>query len=257
MPNLDMDSLCNDYGRPHIVAYHCEQKLLAATRLKTKDPKGLKTLPVLMDKCVAMLREVQDFATSNSLGTIRQIIEKLPEQMQKDWAKWSHQEFKTTRRQARFEEFVRFIQDEAAEANSLYGQVVSGNLKQSLRVGQKGATVLNTTAISDSTPKIGSVTCPFCDQKHELSACSRFKKLRRYKRIAFLMKQGRCFQCLDAGHASRDCKSKQRYNLEGCTNDRHYTLLHKNASSPLIVKRYCAPLRRISIRTEFLVVIFS
>ena len=168
---LAMDSLYNDYGQPHIVAHHCEQKLLAAPRLKTKDPKGLKTLSVLMDKCIALLRDVQDFATSNSLGTIRQIIEKLPEQMQKDWAKWSHHEFKTTGRQARFEKLVRFVQDGAAEANSLYGQVVYGNLKQSLHVGQRGATVLNTTAIPDFTPKTGSLTCPFCDGKHELSAC--------------------------------------------------------------------------------------
>ena len=95
---LAMDSLYNDYGQPHIVAHHCEQKLLAAPRLKTKDPKELKTLSVLMDKCVAMLRDVQDSATLNSLGTIRRIIEKLPEQTQKDWAKWSYHEFKDYRK---------------------------------------------------------------------------------------------------------------------------------------------------------------
>ena len=100
---LAMDSLNNNYGQPHIVAHHCEHKLPAAPRLKTKDPKGLKTLSVLMDKWVAMLKDVQDFATLNSLGTIRRIIEKLPEQTQKDWAKWSYQEFKATGRQARFE----------------------------------------------------------------------------------------------------------------------------------------------------------
>ena len=86
-----MDSQCNNYGQRHIVAYHCEQKLLAAPMLKTKDPKGLKTLSVLMD--VAMLQDVQDFVTLNSLGTIRRIIKKLPEQTQKDWVKWSYQEF--------------------------------------------------------------------------------------------------------------------------------------------------------------------
>ena len=191
---LAMDSLHNHYGQPHIVAHHCEQKLLAASRQKTKDPKGLKTLSVLMDKCVAMLRDKQDFATLNSLGTIQRIIEKLYEQTQKEWAKWSYQEFKMAGRQARFEELVRFVQDEAAEANSLYGQVVCGNLKQSLHVGQRGATVPNNTSIFHFTPKIGSLTCPFCDRKNVLSACSRFKKLRRFKRIAFLMKQGRAFK---------------------------------------------------------------
>ena len=73
-----------------------------------------------MDKCVAMLRNVPSFATLNSLGTIRRIIEKVPEQTQKDWAEWSYQEFKTTGRQAKFEELARFVQNEAGEANS-YG----------------------------------------------------------------------------------------------------------------------------------------
>ena len=45
------------------------------------------------------------------------------------------------------------------------------------------------------------------------------------------MKQGRCSQCLDAGHTSRNCKSKQRCNVEGCTKDRHHTLLHKDNAS--------------------------
>ena len=142
---------------------------------------------------------------------------------------------------------MRFVQDEAAGASSLYGPVVYGNLKQSLHVGQRGATVLNTTAIPDFTPKTGSLTCPFCDGKHELSACSRFEKLRRCKRITFLMKQGRCFQCLDAGHTSRDCKFKQRCNVEGCTNDRYHTLLHKDNASSLAdsKKVLCAATKNI------------
>ena len=40
------------------------------------------------------------------------------------------------------------MQGEAGEANSLYGQIVNGNLKQSLHVGQRGATVLNTKSTS-------------------------------------------------------------------------------------------------------------
>ena len=38
-------------------------------------------------------------------------------------------------------------------------------------MGKRGATVLNVTSTPDSTPKIGSLTCPFCKGTHKLSAC--------------------------------------------------------------------------------------
>ena len=55
-----------------------------------------------MEKCLAMLVDIQDFATLNSLGTIRRLIDKLPDQMQVDWAKWSYRVFKETGQQAKF-----------------------------------------------------------------------------------------------------------------------------------------------------------
>ena len=80
----------NDYGQPYIIAHSCERKLLECPKLKDKDPAKLKTLTVLMDKRLAMLVDIQEFATLNSLGTIQKITEKLPEQMQHDWVKWSY-----------------------------------------------------------------------------------------------------------------------------------------------------------------------
>ena len=68
---LARESLFNDYGQPYIIAHSCERKLLECPKLKDKDPAKLKTLTVLMDKCLAMLVDIQEFATLNSLGTIQ------------------------------------------------------------------------------------------------------------------------------------------------------------------------------------------
>ena len=121
---LARDSLFNDYGQPHIIAYCCEQKLLNAPRIKVKEASSLKNMAVLMEKCLSMLIDIKDFATLNSLGTIRRIMEKLPEQMQKDWVSWVFKHFKSTGSQAKFPELVQFVRDVSDEANSLYGQVV-------------------------------------------------------------------------------------------------------------------------------------
>ena len=59
---LARESLFNDYGQPHTIAYCCEQKLLNCSRLKIKDPSGLKDLAILMDKCLGIMEDIGDFA---------------------------------------------------------------------------------------------------------------------------------------------------------------------------------------------------
>ena len=61
------ESLFSEYGQPHIIAHCCEQNLLKAPRLRVKEATGLKTLAVLMEKCLYMLKDIGDFATLNSL----------------------------------------------------------------------------------------------------------------------------------------------------------------------------------------------
>ena len=67
---LARQSLFNEYGQPHIIAYCCEQKLLSCFRLKTKNPNSLRDLSILMDKCLGIMDDIRDFTTLNSFGTI-------------------------------------------------------------------------------------------------------------------------------------------------------------------------------------------
>ena len=86
---LARETLYREYGQPHVVAYCREKRLLNFPRLKPKDPVGLRNINVLMDKSLTMLQNIREFATLNSLGTIQKITEKLPDDMQRDWVKWS------------------------------------------------------------------------------------------------------------------------------------------------------------------------
>ena len=170
------DSLFNDYGQPHITAYCCEQKLLNALRIKVKEASSLKNMAVLMEKCLSMLIDIKDFATLNSLGTIRCIMEKLPEQMQKDWVSLAFKHFKSTGSQAKFPELVQFVRDVSDEANSLCGKLFYGSnrMTTSQPVSLKKATVFNNVASTGSefrNNEFREVNCPLCEQNHKLSAC--------------------------------------------------------------------------------------
>ena len=68
---LARKSLYNVYGQSHVVAYCCKQKLLSSARLKKRDPNGLKSIAIQMKKCLAMLKDIGEFATLNSFETIQ------------------------------------------------------------------------------------------------------------------------------------------------------------------------------------------
>ena len=74
---LAYESLFNDYGQPHIVAYYCKKRRLSYPVLKSRHPYGLRAFSVLMEKSLIVLLDLGDFALLNSLETMQQLTEKL------------------------------------------------------------------------------------------------------------------------------------------------------------------------------------
>ena len=101
-----------------------------------------------MEKCLAMLEDIQEIATLNLLGTIPRIVEEFPRRMQRDWVRWSFETFKNSGNQAKFPELVQFVRNESDKAKSLYGRALFNTGLKSLpesRTGRKPATVFNVT----------------------------------------------------------------------------------------------------------------
>ena len=53
---LACESLYEDYGQPNIIAYCCEERLLKVPRLRSKDPRGMKALSVLLENKFSNVR---------------------------------------------------------------------------------------------------------------------------------------------------------------------------------------------------------
>ena len=228
---LARESLFNDYGQPHTIAYCCEQKLLNSPRLKFKDPSGLKDLAILMDKCLGIMEDIGDFATLNSFGTIKRITDKLSEEMQREWVRWAFRVLKTTGHQAKFKELVEFVRHESDEANSLYGKSFYSGSKP-LMCSQPSAKRSSSfgTAVyrgeNARTNHASGLCCPYCKGGHNLNSCDDFKNISRSKRIDYLRKENRCFRCFAKGHVVGDCRSRLVCEVDGCGKRSHHTLLH-------------------------------
>ena len=230
---LARESLHNEFGQPHIIAYCCEQRLLDMPRLEVKNPSALKSFGVMLDKCLMLLYEIQEFATLNSLGTLERLLEKLPGELRTEWVKYSYRYQKHTGRHAKFPEFVNFVREEAEEANSLYGRsVYKMNKASSSQSSVSRRNVVFGAAIApEQSRDDGGIKCPLCSRSHHLSKCAKFKGMGRYKRVAFLMRTRRCFKCLEEGHLLQECSSSLKCEVEGCSDRRHHTLLHKSVES--------------------------
>ena len=228
---LARQSLFNEYGQPHIIAYCCEQKLLSCSRLKTKDPNSLRDLSILMDKCLGIMDDLGDFATLNSFGTIQRITGKLPEEMQRDWVRWAFGVLRDTGKQAKFRELVEFVRCESEEANSLYGRSFFSGSKQQYSSSQpRGSATFGVAVSRGKIARSGTssgIRCSYCKGNHSLASCEDFKGVSRYRRVEFLRRESRCFRCLMKGHVVGDCRSKLVCEVEGCGGRSHHTLLHK------------------------------
>ena len=160
-----------------------------------------------MDKSLAMLQNIREFATLNFVGTIQNITEKLPDDVQRDRVKWSFRVLQDIGYQAKLPELVRFIRNEADEVNSLYAKILYSRPKRSeVTVSQpafRKSTVLSTAAATQPAEKRTDEDCPFCKGSHRLPACKDFQQLPWFKRLAFLRPESRCFRCLKVGHEMR------------------------------------------------------
>ena len=188
-----------------------------------------------MDKSLAMLQNIGEFATLNSLGSIQKITEKLPDDMQRDWVRWSFRMLQDTDYQAKFPELVRFIRNEADEVNSLYGKILYSRPKRTeMTVSQpafRKSTVLSTVAATQPAERLTDENCPFCKGSHRLPACKDFQQLQWFKRLAFLRRESCCFRCLKVGHKMSKCEVEQGCTVKDRKDPKHHTLLHRFAET--------------------------
>ena len=222
------------FGRPLIIANRCEEMLLSFGRVKGRDSERLKDFAGLMDKALFQIQGIETFSSLNSLGTLRRIVDKLPDKIREDWAEWSFSFTQETKREVTFRDLALFVRREADKACSVFGRAQWLGSSDRTEGGYKSkrAVVSNSSvvALEEAEAKTfhrKSKPCEFCNQPHHLTQCPKFVTLRHFKRMEFVKKRGLCFRCLSPGHQARSCFSKITCGTEGCKFPNHHSLLHK------------------------------
>ena len=78
--------------------------------------------------------------------------------------------------------------------------------------------------------RIEEAKCPACAQEHPLADCKKFAKMNDEDKMSMVVRGGRCFRCLEAGHRSRTCKAGIKCTK--CGKHHHVTLHNHLAPKP-------------------------
>ena len=222
------EKLYHYYGRPLIVASRCEEKLMAYPRIKNRDSVSLRDFARIMDKALVQLEGIEHFTSLNSLGTLKGIVEKLPEKLQDDWLQWSFSIIEETKKEVTFRDLAAFTRREADMASSVFSSCrwPAATSKGDLKL--KRYVISNTNIVNNEKTheKSSTANCKLCKEPHHISRCDKFLKLKYLRRLDLVKRKGLCFRCLNTGHMIGSCSAKEGCSVDGCKKPNHHSLLH-------------------------------
>ncbi|XP_078495844.1 uncharacterized protein LOC144751858 [Ciona intestinalis] len=226
-------------GKPHVVARAFVKELTDGPNLKPDDAAGIRRYAQILQKCLLILRSINNLGDLNTVDRLVSLANKLPYESQKLWRRRVARIQSRFGSEATFPDLVEFVNEEAAVANTLNGQLCvfrkNDDNKKVNRPKARFATCANNVTqfgaeAPQGYPVKGYPSCYCCSGNHYLSKCEVFRKWTLEQRRDFLRERFRCFNCFGSRHTSRTCSKRSACNVEGC-NRMHHGLLHDNKPS--------------------------
>ena len=206
-----------EYGSPFKIAAAYLEKLKNWPAIKTNDALGLRELYRFLVRCASYQeRGVVDL---NSPLTIRSIQLSLPSNLQDKWTSRVGRIRKKKEVEARFQDFVEFVEEESQMLNDpVYAR---GTTKDKNKLDGAWKTYLTGVTQETKKPKL---ECPFCKGDHDLDDCPDFIGKEPRAKKDFLFKLKLCFCCYSREHVAKECTAKRICAICG---KEHPTALHE------------------------------
>lgn len=229
--------LYSRYGRPHTITRMYVDKLVQGPVLKASDTDGLSNLALEMQKCEITLTQLGFRSDIDSTENLRKLVKRLPYHVRSKWVDKAHS-ITESGREPCFSDLVRFVDERARVATSMYGldlaqesghknsvDKTSKTAKPSNQTSSKpNVTTLATNSVNDKY--VYTKKCYCCSGKCEdLASCRQFSGMSLSDREQFVRKTKLCFNCLKGKHFSKDCKKPVGCTVPDCKT-KHHVLLH-------------------------------
>lgn len=221
------------FGNKHLVS----SKIISGLKSGKSVNKSVELQQLADDLTMAStsLSKLGMLGEVDNQRTILDIVLRCPRFVQNKWRKLALDLKRDSECYPEFTRFVSFMNDIARNAcDPVYG---SDNF--SSKQTSKSVTCSNTTCHNDpqvegthsvhSNPRkpadSGHGSCVVCKQPHRLFQCDRFKSLPPKERLQVVIDNRLCFNCLLAGHFTRECRKQSVCTVPGCGR-RHTKFIH-------------------------------
>ena len=219
--NKALELLEKEYGNKFKLSCAFMEQLRTWPLLKQNDASAFKRFYRFLLKCQT-LQKSGELEVLDSPLSIRQIQLKLPAPHQDRWSKIVEQTRRTSGREAKFQDFVSFVDFENSVINDpVYSRCIAPE-KKPLHV--------NTSIVKDVNDGPETSKCAACDLVHDLEECKTFLSKSVEERKSLLKKAKLCFACFKPGHISRGCINRRKCNV--CSRN-HPTSMHVETSKQL------------------------
>ncbi len=208
------------FGQPSIIARAYITKLVDNQKIQANDRQSLQELSFDVINCVAVLKQINHLADVNATENLRKIITRLPDHLIDKW-KGVVSDLRERGETPSLQHIGQFIRKRVkAEFDPDFGDIQKSDKRRPLRgihSGQRDA----------KKP----LKCYVCSEEHRVVECPTFSGCTIEQKVQRVRDQRLCFSCLNRGHVTKDCKSKVKCDVNGCSRFHHH-LLHQDPPPP-------------------------
>lgn len=211
------------FGQPSVIARAYITRLVDKRKIQADDRRSLQELSFDVMNWVATLKQINHLADVNAIDNLRKIITRLPDHLIDGW-KGVASDLRDKGETPSLEHISQFLRKRVkAEFESEFGDIPKSDSRRptherkGIHAGQK----------EFKRP----LKCHVCSEQHRVTKCPTFSSFSIDQKIQHAKDQRLCFACLNRGHMTRDCKSKTRCNVSGCSRF-HHQLLHSDPPPP-------------------------
>ena len=235
------------FGNDFVISKACISKITEGPPVKPNDGEALQDFADDVRGCMETLRAMNKLKEVDSQDRMVKILTRLPMYLQTQWRKEAYKARERFGEYPNFDEFLRFLEMAAGEANDpVFGNVgsVPKEAKAKPSLPKKKGSSFNVKVTDTASPSSNQGTklkptdtplkdkpknykCRMCDADgHTVSGCDKFKKMPLEKRREVAKEKRLCFNCLDySNHISKECKRPRGCQETDCKG-KHATLLH-------------------------------
>ena len=215
--------LKQEYGNPFRIACAHLEKLKKWPQIKSNDAAGMKNLYRFLVRCVAFQKT--GALDLDSPLVIRNVQLSLPVHLQDKWTSKVGKIRKIGGREAKFVDFLGFVEEEAEVLNDpVYSR---GGFKEK-KPEEKQLKVYATDVLEEvkgGKEKVDApMECLLCKGRHDLDDCDKFKGMDGRAKKDLMFTNRLCFSCYGKGHQVKACADKRICTICGCE---HPTGLHE------------------------------